>query len=192
MPTCAASLVSRCHPKPRLMSHPCVAAGNRTLLPCGRRAGRHLLFLYIEHDANRRCVRRRRVCNLVVMAAAGTRTAGLVGPAMAHKSGAATRFFDSLRRPACRPGLLGTFRRRPTSTALKLELYYNITCRLAGVRAAHRFVRPTSGGFLSPFEHLVAPHVRLLRAYSAAFDALAASVVLVLPLGTRFICCHAV
>ena len=107
--------------------------------PCGRRAGRRLLFLHTEHDANRRCVRRRRVatwwwrgCD----AAAGARTAGLVGPAMAHKSGAATRFFDSLRRPACRPGLLGTFRRRPTPTALKLELYYNITCRLAGVRAA--------------------------------------------------------
>ena len=124
--------------------NPCVAAGNRTLLPCGRRAGRHLLFLYIEHDANLRCVRRRRVCNLVVMAAAGTRTAGLVGPAMAHQSGAATRFFDCLRRPACKPGLLGNFRRRPTPTALKLELYYNITCELAGVRGAHRFVRPTA------------------------------------------------
>ena len=44
-----------------------------------------------------------------VMAAAGTRTAGLVGPAMTHQSGAATRFFDCLRRPACKPGLLGTF-----------------------------------------------------------------------------------
>ena len=165
--------------------NPCVAAGNRTLLPCGRRAGRCFLFLYIEHDANLRCVRRRRVCNLVVMAAAGTRTAGLVGPAMAHQSGAATRFFDCLRRPACRPGLLGNFRRRPTPTALKLELCYNITCRLAGVRAAHRFVRPTSGCFLSPFEHLVAPHVHLLRVYSAAFDTLTASVVLRYSLGSH-------
>ena len=154
--------------------------------PCGRRAGRRLLILHTEHDANRRCVRRRRVatwwwrgCD----AAAGARTAGLVGPAMAHKSGAATRFFDSLRRPACRPGLLGTFRRRPTLTALKLELYYNITCRLAGVCAAHRFVRPTSGGFLSPFEHLVAPHVHHLHAHSAAFDTLTASVVLRYSLG---------